>query len=177
MRTFKDNQDRVHELSVNHTSIKRVKSMLDVDLLTAVGGDMIEQLATSPMLLVDVVYVLCKPQLDQHGISDEQFGESMAGDAIDGAAAALLGDLVDFFPQRQRTMLKNAIEKYHTLADKTVDLASSKLDDPRMEKKLLAKLERDLDQAIDGLDSDSSGTNSGGTPTSLQGSSASIRGH
>ena len=172
MRSFTDNQGRSHELSVNHTSIKRVKSVLDVDLLTAVGGDMIERLATEPMLLVDVVYVLCKPRLDELGISDEQFGESMAGDAIDGATAALLGDLVDFFPQRQRAMLNKAIEKYHTLADKTMDLAATKLDDPRMEAKLLQKLERDLDQAIQDLDSDSSGTSSGSTPTSLQGSSA-----
>ena len=79
--------------------------------MEAVEGDLLEQLSTDPILLCDVVYVLCKPEADQQNVTDEQFGQAMAGDAIEHATTALLEELVDFFPlARRRVLQKGARE-------------------------------------------------------------------
>lgn len=169
MRVFKDNEGRSWNLSVDHTSIKRVRATLDVNLLDAVGGDLIERLATDPILLVDVVYVICQPEVEKRELSDEEFGRSMAGEAIDSAAAALMEDLIDFFPNRQRTMVRKAWAKYQELADRTMELATAKLESPQLSKRITDSIDRQLDQAIDKLELGSSGPSTGGPSTSLQG--------
>lgn len=111
MKTFKDDSGRQWSLAVNVTSIKRVRDLCKVDLLTIVEGKLIDQLLRDPFTLVNVVYVLCKPQADERGISDEQFGEAMAGDAMEGATTALLEDLSHFFRPGQRAALRAALAK------------------------------------------------------------------
>ena len=111
MKTFKDNAGRPWTLAVNVAAIKRVKSLLDVNLMQAVEGDLLEKLSTDPVLLCDVVYAVCKPEAQAQGITDEQFGEAMAGDAIEAATTALLEELIDFFPLAKRRVLGKALEK------------------------------------------------------------------
>ena len=98
MKTFTDNAGRTWTVVVNVDAIKRVRGLLSVDLLSIVEGTLIDRLIRDPVLLCDIVYAVCKPEADARGISDEEFGRSMAGDAIEHATTALLEELVDFFP-------------------------------------------------------------------------------
>ncbi len=102
MKTFNDNAGRTWTVAINVDAIKRVKSLLGINLLEAVEGKLIEQLVSDPVMLCDVLYVLCKPEADAKQVSDEDFGRSMAGDAIDHGTTCLLEELVDFFRSRGR---------------------------------------------------------------------------
>jgi hypothetical protein len=51
---------------------------------------LITRLSTDPLLLGDVLFAICKPQADQQQITDEAFGEGLAGNSIDDATGALL---------------------------------------------------------------------------------------
>lgn len=103
MQSFKDGADRTWTLAVTVDAVKRVRKLVDVDLVdVAVGGDLWTRLLTDPVLLVDVLYVLLKPEADTLKISDVDFGRSLVGDAISEALAALQGSLLDFFPRHQR---------------------------------------------------------------------------
>jgi len=128
MKTFSDNTGRSWMLTVNVGAVKRVKALIGVDLLEAVEGKLIERLASDPVLLCDVVYALCKPQADQLNVSDEDFGRSMAGDAIDNATSAMLEELVDFFPHRRRALLAKAVGKFRTLEQTVLTAAETRLD-------------------------------------------------
>ena len=135
-----DNTGRAWSLAINVDAVKRVKTLVNVDLLAAVEGKLIEQLVSDPILLCDVVYVLCKPQADQLGVSDEDFGRAMAGDAIEQATSAMLEELVDFFPSRRRALLTKAVGKFKTLQETVLTAAEARLDSGLIEKHLAREL-------------------------------------
>jgi len=144
MKVFKDNQNRPWTIVVNVAAVKRVRSLLEINLLDVVkldeknrpNVDLLEQLASDPVLLCDVIYCICKPEADTQQISDEDFGAAMGGDAIEHATTALLEELVDFFPEAKRLVLRklmNAGEKVKIRMEKALKL---ELDNPELEREL-----------------------------------------
>ena len=141
MKTFTDNAGRSWNISVTVDAVKRVRSLLDVDLTEAASGKLIHQLADSPILLCDVIYCIVKPQADEKEITDEDFGKAMAGDAIDQATTAFLEDLVNFFPSRKREMLAKVLEKLKNLEAIAAEVVNKRLDSPELETRMRAELE------------------------------------
>ena len=134
MKTFNDNAGRTWTVSLNIDAVKRVKSLVKVDLTEAVGGKLLERLTTDPILLCDVLYAVCKSEADTKNITDEDFGRALAGDAIDSATTALLEELVNFFPkENQRRVLAKAMGKIKTLQNKAIQVAELRLDSPELE--------------------------------------------
>jgi len=133
MSSFKDNQGRSWQIAVTINTVKRVRSLLDIDLLAIVDGKLLERLVNDPVLLVDVLYAVVKPYADEEGISDADFGDALAGDAIDAATTALLEGLADFFPQRRRELLHRALGKLREVEARAMDLAEEKLADPSLD--------------------------------------------
>jgi len=163
MKTFNDNAGRTWTVTVNVDAIKRVKSLLSVNLMEAVEGKLLERLVSDPVLLCDVIYAVCKPEADAKAVSDEDFGRSMAGDAIDLATTALLEELCDFFPQGRRRLLHKALEKLRKLESMALAAAEGRLDSP--------ELERQMQDALL-APSKVEGNGIGGSSGSLPGSSA-----
>lgn len=78
------------------------------------------------MLLVDVLYCICKPEADAQNVTDEEFGRAMSGDAILQAITALLEELSDFFPNaRQRAAMKELLKKTETVVERLLDHAET----------------------------------------------------
>ena len=151
MKTFNDNAGRTWTVAINVDAIKRVKSLLCVNLLEAVEGKLIERLVSDPVMLCDVLYALCKPEADAKQITDEDFGRAMAGDAIDHGTTCLLEELVDFFPLARRQVLAKALAKLKAFQKKAVETASKRLDDPKLDQQLEALLsEGDLPEPTPG---------------------------
>ncbi|MCG3127387.1 MAG: hypothetical protein CHACPFDD_02247 [Phycisphaerae bacterium] len=123
MKTFNDNAGRTWTLAVNVDAIKRVEGLIEgVNLANLTHGDppLLTRLETDIVLLCDVIFALVKPQADQLGVSDEEFGKAMGGDAIIAAHDALWEELNGFFRQLRRTDTARAIEKQATLVKATV---------------------------------------------------------
>lgn len=135
MKTFTDNAGRTWTIAVNVDAIKRVRGLLDVDLLEIVEGKLIEKLIRDPVLLCDVVYAVCKPEADTRNITDEDFGRSMAGDAIEHATKALLEELVGFSPSpRDRANLQRVLETTWRVMDRARDVIETRLESVNVEK-------------------------------------------
>jgi hypothetical protein len=171
MKTFTDNTGRSWSVTINVGAVKRVRDACGVNLLDAVGGALIQQLIDDPVLLADIVYCLVKEAADAAGITDEQFGRCLAGDAIDAATAAVLEELVDFFPLRRRTVLRKALEKAKALEAMGIEAAGKYLDSDLPERamqeridELLASRPNDPSTASSGLKA--SGGTSGDSPES-----------
>jgi len=150
MKSFTDNLGRTWTLVVNVAAIKRVRALCDVDLNAIVEIDrdnnpstkLLERLSSDPVLLVDVLYAVCKPDCDQKQVSDQDFGVAMAGDAIDHATTALLDEIVDFFPEAKRLAFKkilSATRRFEEIAKKKLE---TMLQDGKFEEKLVSELER-----------------------------------
>jgi hypothetical protein len=132
---------RTWNVSLNIATIKRVKgSSLGLDLIEInqpVPGPegkiekdappLILQLATDPCLLCDVLYVLCKPDADKLQITDEQFGQSMGGNALRDGQKALFEELTDFFQQLGRTEKANVVSQAERIVSATMGAANKRM--------------------------------------------------
>jgi len=135
VKAFTDNAGRSWEIEINVAAVKRVRGLTGVDLLEVVEGTLIEKLVRDPVLLCDVIYAACKPQADERGVSDEDFGRSMAGDAIEHATTALLEELVSFCPSpRDRRNLGRVLEATRQVMEKARDLVEARLDGGALEE-------------------------------------------
>ena len=134
MSTFRDSNDKTWPVTITVATIKRVRDLIDIDLLAVAEGKLIDELVLDPVLLCNVLYAVCKQTADEANISDEQFGELMAGDTIDLAVSALLEALVDFFPSRRRTILAKMTAKIRDLEATALAMAETKLDSPEMDR-------------------------------------------
>jgi hypothetical protein len=129
-RAFTDAAGREWSVSISVTAIKRVRASLGVDLYKLLddGFAGLSSLLGDPVSLVDVIYVLCRGQADAAGVSDEAFGEAMAGDALESATSAFCGALVDFFPNpRARAAMERLLATGETLREKVLDRAEAEL--------------------------------------------------
>ena len=136
MKTFKDNAGRTWTIAVNVDAIKRVKALLGINLLEVLDGKLVERFASDPILLVDVVYAICKTEADAQNVSDVQFGQAMGGNSLDLATTALMEELVDFFPSQRRAMLRKALEKFHQAETMVLDSINAKLEGPELDAQI-----------------------------------------
>jgi len=175
MKTFTDNAGRDWVIEINVASLKRVKGLTGTDLIgLAVSMDtsVAERLASDPILLCDVLYAVCKPQADERGVSDEEFGRAMAGDAIESATVALLEDIVGFCPSpRDRAALGRVLTAMRDARDKARDLVDQNLD--RMIEG--GEIDRIVTDAMMEAEQVLEQMTSGGSSTSAPASSGSIR--
>jgi hypothetical protein len=137
MKTFQDTSGHEWTLAVTIDAVKRIRDTLKVDLLDLFGGEppLLTRLDTDVVLLCDTIFVAIKPQADAAGVSSEQFGAALGGDAIIAARDAFMGALADFFQSLRRLEVVKAISKQTELVTAAVKLAGERienLDVPKM---------------------------------------------
>lgn len=149
--TFIDTCNRRWDLSITVGTVKRVRQLCGVDLYDALGGAVLSELAADPVKLVDVLYAIAKPQADAADVTDEAFGESMAGDAILHATNALLEGLTSFFARPgQREAFRAVLEKLDQVqegAERVVLERARAID--------AAEIVREIEQSLPSLESSS----------------------
>lgn len=136
MKVFKDNKGRTWTIEINIATVRRVRSMLTVNLLEAVSGKLIERLQSDVILCVDIIYVLCKKEADALGVGDEDFGTALAGDALNDAVDAFLEELADFFPAGERAALRKTILKFNAVKTKALALVGTYIDSDELTRKI-----------------------------------------
>lgn len=149
MKSFTDNLGRTWTLVVNVATIKRVRALCGVDLNSIVevedgrpSARLLERLSGDPVLLVDVLYAVCKPECDQKNVSDEDFGAAMAGDAVESATNALLEETVDFFPEAKRLAFRKILAASRRFGEQAKKRLASLVSDSAFEDRLVSELER-----------------------------------
>jgi len=130
MKTFTDNAGRTWTLTLTIDAAKRVKSLLDVNLLELEAGDppLLTKLGTDVILLCDAIFALVKPQADAAGVTDEQFAAAMGGDAILAAQTAFYEELVDFFRKLCRSDLAKAVDAQRRMINLAVARIETRID-------------------------------------------------
>lgn len=159
MHTFADTQGRTWTVTINVDVIRRVRSLLNINLLEAIEGRLLERLITDPVLLCDILFVVIQPEAIAKVVSDEDFGRSLGGDVLDLATTALLEELVDFFPSAKRTVFRKALIKLKQLETLAIETATQRLESSELEERMKA--------AISGTQpASTSGNSSGSSPAS-----------
>ena len=148
MHIFKDNQGRSWEFALNVWEMKRIRAALGLDLVNAVvvgkdgnvQADLVDRVANDPCLLVDILWVVCEAQAKEDGVSDIDFGSSLAGDAIEEATRAFLDELVDFFPGARRLFLRKAVDLARKFAAETGAALKAALESPEFDARIAASM-------------------------------------
>ena len=148
MRQFTDTKERVWEVELNVRQMKRVRDVLGIDLVNviqagkdgAVATDTLDRVANDPILLVDILWVLCEGQAKAAGVTDDDFGSSLAGDSISDATRAFLDELVDFFPGARWLFLKKAVDLARKYETENLEVLEKALASPEFEERLKTSL-------------------------------------
>jgi|SRR6185295_2782872 len=87
-------------IKITVRGIRHVKEALGVNLFKLSENKFagLTELLDDELQLVNVIYVLCRDQLNAQNITDEQFGESLDGEAFGRAAEAFLQAYINFSP-------------------------------------------------------------------------------
>lgn len=165
MQTFTDTAGRIWSVPIDTTTIKRVRTLLGVDLMSFCEGDLMGRLMSDVVLFVDVLYAVCKPEADARSITDEQFGQAMSGEVLQAAEEALAEGLFSISHPSRRQASRTAWEKAKALRDRATELAVVRLNDPELDRKLEAILQGPTEP-------DSQPTTPGSSSTSSPASSA-----
>ena len=144
MRTFKDNAGRTWGVTLNVLQMKRIRAHLGIDLVNVItldaGGkvkvDLVDRIANDPCLLVDILWVCVEGEAKAAGVTDEEFGRSLAGESIEEATRAFLDELVDFFPGAKRLFLKKAVELSRKFGGEMTEALGKALEDPELERRV-----------------------------------------
>jgi len=154
MKQFNDSKGNTWRVEMNVGTIKRIRDTCGIDLLEAPKGQVIVDLSENEVLILEVLLATLRPQIDQQGMSDDEFFACLVGDGIDKAYIALLDDLADFFrdPAKRRAMktLLNKLRETEARADK---LMADRVNDPRIDKAINQAFEDASRRFTDSLDS------------------------
>ena len=175
--TWTDSENRGWSCAITVATVKRVQQLAEVNLLEAFEG-LLMKLAEDPVSLANVLYAVCKLQADERGVTDEQFGELLGGETIEGATTALVQGIIDFFPSQRRQILKQIWAKTQKARQAVTDLAVEKVDSPQLDELQTLELQAaaaEFDRRIEKLrqEAERKLTDPGDSSGSLQDSSAS----
>lgn len=134
MATFKTADGREWTIAVNVATVKRTRELTGVNLLALVGEQAaISELFSDDVRLCEVLCAVIRPQLEAASVSDDQFFATINGDVIERAAEALLNEIVDFFQEPRRGLMKKALAKYK-MAIATIQAANAKAAEKAIEE-------------------------------------------
>lgn len=151
MREFRDDQGRPWMVALTVAAAERVRGLVTIDVTEDVGqsdGSVTRQTRTVPFDLVDagnisrtlevlrsqyakigeILYAVCRSQVDEKKLTKEQFLEGLRGDALDAGVKALEQELVDFFPQRLRRMVGLLVSKMDEMSAELMTRAEAGLE-------------------------------------------------
>lgn len=116
MREFRDDQGRPWQLALTTAAAMRVRDNVkmmkdgeekpfDIVDFSAIG-DTMDVLRGQYITIAETLYFILLQQIEKKGITKDEFFDGLRGDAIDAATKVLEEELVDFFPERLRKVVR-----------------------------------------------------------------------
>lgn len=154
MPSFKDAKDREWELKIDAPAIMAIRDDCDPDFLRNDFDEGVnnsyDRMLNDPVLLCRVVYHLTAKQRRERDITEEDFYMQVIGETIDAATEAMLKAILAFIPRRTGKLLET-FAKQDQLRQQAATKAAAKMNDPEMEKKLMAIIENEMGAATEKL--------------------------
>ena len=146
MPTFKDENGRPWTVKIDVAAVKRIRESLQIDLMTALSGDLISKIAADPVILVEILWLLVEKEAKAANIADADFGAAIAGDALERAGDTFLEALILFFPPRQRETLAKLKTKTDAMQAKAAKQANAQLETPEFDQAMENLLQTSLQE-------------------------------
>lgn len=151
MATFKDAMGREWNVALDGPKIRAVRQQCEG--LDPITGEAYERLHGDPLLLADVLAVLCAEQIAAKQIPADNFRAEIKGDAIDAATKAFLDAQLDFSPSSQREVLRAVAARMAKVRETAMSKAMDWLASPELDHEIEAAIDRAKAQALTQLSS------------------------
>lgn len=113
MKKFRTNDGTEWEVVVTVATIKRVMDHTGLKLTDLFStSEKIQQFFADEVRFCEVLYAAVKPQADSAGKTIDDFLSAIDGSVIEAAVEALLAEVVDFFHEPRKGLLKKVLNKY-----------------------------------------------------------------
>ncbi len=124
MALFTDQEGHSWQVRITNRTIRDVKDRLNLDLRELLNDECRPLLAliSDSLRLSDVLYIACREQALELGVTVDDFLDAFYGDVSETAAEAFCSAFVDFFPNPQ---LRKAIDDMLGLTRKLRDEIAS----------------------------------------------------
>lgn len=111
-----------------------------------------EALSSDPLLVQDVLWVVCEKQAKENGLNTkDQFDSLLCGECAENAANALIDAVIDFFPPRQRDVLRQMVATNRAATLAIHEAAMARVKDPKLAETLASKAIAEVNKAFDKL--------------------------
>ena len=99
MPIFKDSHGDEWDVDITGGTVRRARTLLGIDLGKPRDGNnpWLVRFEQDVEFKVNLLYVVCLPQIRQRELTDEQFAERLRGEHLREASLAFFASLTDFF--------------------------------------------------------------------------------
>lgn len=136
---------------VDGPKIKRIREACGVDL-GARDCSQFDRLTNEPLDAQEVLWLLCRKEVEAAGLDHDQFQELLSGDVGELAGIALIEAVIDFFPSRQRMLLRDMLAKNQAVQEAATEAATARLNQAgtleAMKADAIAEMNAALDKAL-----------------------------
>lgn len=151
MKEFRDDQGRPWMVALTVASADRVRGLVTIDVTEDVDqadGTVKRQTRTVPFDLIDagtisrtlevlrtnygkigeILYAICRGQIEERKLTKEQFLDGLRGDSLEAAQQAIESELVDFFPPGLRKMVGLMVARIREMSATVMSQAEASLE-------------------------------------------------
>lgn len=108
---FTDTENRAWNVRIDVDTIRRVRSLHSIDLAKVFSSrEEIGKLMDDIVQFVDVLATICSTQMESRSVTPEQFGQALAGDALEAAIHAFEEAVLEFLPESKRRIIRRIVE-------------------------------------------------------------------
>lgn len=153
MKTFKDTAGRTWSLSLTIGSAKKIRDLLEIDLFGDDISTIVTDLASDPVRLAGVLWVLVADEAAAKDISEDDFFGAFSGDVIEAVTDLFLEELVQLYPEKKRIILHKILEKIRSAELRILEQAQAMVESDRLDKFIEEKIrevEKDFDDKTSG---------------------------
>lgn len=148
MAIFKDQNGKEWTVKLDAPKIQDVRKELQIDLLD-LESNVYARLAADEITLIGVLWVLCRKQIIEAGVTAEQFGEALVGQTIDDAITALVGAAADFLPPRKRLLLQALDQKNQQILKMAEEKVLGAVNDEQMMERIQTAMDRKMKEELE----------------------------
>lgn len=171
---FADQRGRTWRLELNYSLAKRLRDVTSLDFVNYQDGKALLAIHDSDEKLVQVLWLMCEVQAVAAGITEEDFGSGLGGDALEQGIEALEQALINFSRPARRQAMQAIRDKAHELVTAQTELTATKIRSPKMTQLMATKIQQ-VSEEIDRRMEEAAQTTSisGNSAGNVPGSSAS----
>ena len=155
MAAFKTKSGQVWSVNLDAPKVRKVKDLHQIEL-TNLETDPLRKIRNDPMILLDVVEILCEEESKERGLTDPyQFAKAIGPETeTKDAMLAAIGDaIVDFFPSGRASYVREVLAKHSEMGEMTNELTLAKmtdlLTDPATKQRLNDKATSEINATLD----------------------------